>query len=200
MLFTGMVIGSIGMAVYMGFRSDHQTMLGSGIKQLLDNSRREETKQTEAVSAQQQSQADARKGSELGSTRLDFYTVLPEIERVLPDEPSTPAAQTLKPEETTNTQPLVTKKSATAAPQDKSFYMLQAGSYAKHADAESLKAKLALSGIQSNIQEVTIEGRGQFFRVRLGPYVDTRALQIADSRLADMGIKALRLKVSKPAG
>ncbi len=199
MLFMGVVIGSIGMAFYMGYRSDYHPMFGSGIKQLIDNSRRE-AKQTVAVSAQQQSQEDAPKGSESGTTHLDFYTVLPEIERVLPDEPSTPAAQTLNPEETTKSPPLVTKKSATAAPPDKSFYMLQAGSYAKRADAESLKAKLALNGIQSNIQEVTIGGRGQFFRIRLGPYADTNALQTADSRLAGMGIKALRLKVSKPAG
>ena len=64
-------------------------------------------------------------------------------------------------------------------------------------DADQLKARLVLSGLEASLQKVTIEGRGNFYRVRLGPYVSVARLTEVDRRLSEQGIKALRLKVSK---
>ena len=75
--------------------------------------------------------------------------------------------------------------------------MLQAGSYQNKKDADRLKAELALKGHQSQIQKVTIQGRGDFYRVRLGPYINHNQMVSADDSLAASGIKALRLKISK---
>jgi len=74
--------------------------------------------------------------------------------------------------------------------------MLQAGSYQRESEAERLKANLALQGMVSKIQKVSIQGKGDFFRVRLGPYPSHQAMAEADKQLSRAGIKALRLKIS----
>ena len=124
--------------------------------------------------------------------RFDFYTILPEIETVLPDrreKPPTPVAKTapVKPDQ--------------AGDSDKgAVYVLQAASYANLEDADRLKASLVLSGLETHIEKVTIEGKGDYFRVRLGPYSRLADLDAANARLAQQGIKAMRLKVKKSPG
>src|SRR5437660_6542000 len=81
--------------------------------------------------------------------KLDFYTVLPEVETVLPER----GART-KPPKTERTEESVR-------------YVLQAGSFGSFEDADQLKAKLALNGLPSQIQKITIEGKGDYHRVRL---------------------------------
>ena len=112
--------------------------------------------------------------------KFDFYTILPEIETVLPSMPAKPAKPAAKPEQETGVK-----------------YLLQAGSFSNPADADQLRAKLALAGLEARIEKVAIEGRGEFHRVRLGPYASVHELDSADSRLGKLGIKAIRLKVKK---
>jgi cell division protein FtsN len=114
--------------------------------------------------------------------RFDFYTILPEIESVLPEkEPKKARAATVKSEEEVR-------------------YALQAASLANFNDADQLKAKLALAGLEARIEKVTIEGRGDFYRVRLGPYAKLEDLEAATKQLDQLGIKALRLKLKKTPG
>ncbi|MBI5613140.1 MAG: SPOR domain-containing protein [Gammaproteobacteria bacterium] len=112
--------------------------------------------------------------------KLDFYTILPEIETVLPEKAAKPAKPVAKPESETGVN-----------------YLLQAGSFSNPADADQLRAKLALSGLEARIEKVAIEGKGEFHRVRLGPYGSVQELDNADGRLAKLGIKAVRLKLKK---
>ena len=114
--------------------------------------------------------------------KFDFYTILPETETVLPPEPR--AAK---------------NKTAKAKPELGVTFILQAGSFASFEEADQLKAKLALSGLVAQIQKVTVEGRGEYHRVRLGPYERIDQLDAADQQLQKMGIKAIRLKVKKGA-
>lgn len=109
--------------------------------------------------------------------KLDFYTVLPEIETILPDRGS--RTRTTKGE----------RADADVR------YILQVGSFGSFADADQLKAKLALQGMAATVQKVTIEGKGEYHRVRLGPYEKLSDLDSASERLSKLGIKALRLKV-----
>lgn len=109
--------------------------------------------------------------------KLDFYTVLPEIETILPDR-GTRAKSTKAERADTDVR-----------------YILQVGSFASFADADQLKAKLALQGLRAAIQKVTIEGKGEYHRVRLGPYEQLDDLDSASERLSTLGIKALRLRV-----
>ena len=47
-------------------------------------------------------------------------------------------------------------------------YVLQAGSYKNFADADRVRAKLALQGIESNVQTVTVDN-DTWHRIRIGP-------------------------------
>jgi cell division protein FtsN len=115
--------------------------------------------------------------------RFDFYTILPEVETPLPPR---------EPKKTAQAKPV--------KPEEGARYVLQAASYRDFEDADRLKARLALAGLEANIEKVSIEGKGDFYRVRLGPYEKLEALDDADRRLAEQGIKPLRLKLTKPAG
>ena len=107
--------------------------------------------------------------------KFDFYTVLPETETVIPRQKS---AKATKPEEGVS-------------------FVLQAGSFASFEDADQLKARLALTGLVAHIQKVTIEGRGEYHRVRLGPYERIQDLDAADQQLRKLGMQPIRLKVKK---
>lgn len=114
--------------------------------------------------------------------RFDFYTILPEMEVVVP-EPEVPMRST------------AAQRKARAEPtgaQDR--YMLQMGSFRKHADADRLKASLALVGIQAEIQKVTIDGGQLFHRVRSGPYTIDKGRELR-SRLTENGINSLMIKL-----
>ncbi len=85
-----------------------------------------------------------------------------------------------------------------AKPEPASTYMLQAGSFSRPAEADRQKARIALLGLSASIQKVTIQGRGDFYRVRLGPYASYSRMEDADRRLKGEDIQAIRLKVSRP--
>jgi cell division protein FtsN len=112
--------------------------------------------------------------------KFDFYTILPETETVLPERRSA-----------RNKPPAKTK------PDDGASYILQAGSFASYEEADQLKAKLALSGMVAQIQKVIIEGKGEYHRVRLGPYEKAEQLDAPAQQLQKMGIKVIRLKIKK---
>ncbi|MGN2243624.1 SPOR domain-containing protein [Frateuria sp. GZRR33] len=84
---------------------------------------------------------------------------------------------------------------ATAVPQPAagSGYLLQVGAFPNAADAEALKAKLALQGFVANVQTVQV-GNQTFHRVRLGPYRSATELESVQNRLAGAGYKAIALK------
>jgi len=114
--------------------------------------------------------------------KLDFYTVLPEVETVLPERGAR------------------TKPQKTERVDDGVRYILQAGSFASFDDADQLKAKLALNGLSSQIQKITIEGKGAYHRVRLGPYERVEELDSVSQQLAKLGLKPIRLKIKKTEG
>ena len=80
-------------------------------------------------------------------------------------------------------------------------YVLQAGSFNNFQDADQLKAKLAMNGLVAQIQKIIIEGKGEYYRVRLGPFENLEALEAAEQQLKRLGIaKPLAFKTKKDAG
>lgn len=115
--------------------------------------------------------------------KYDFYTILPETETVLPDR-----STRTKPDRTTKAETGVT-------------YVLQAGSFPNFKDADELKAKLAINGLVAHIQKVSIEGKGDYYRVRLGPFDQLDTMDAAEQQLKQLGVgKPLAIKVKKGAG
>ncbi|MGO4702693.1 SPOR domain-containing protein [Dyella sp. 2RAB6] len=72
-------------------------------------------------------------------------------------------------------------------------YLLQVGAFPSAADAESLKAKLALQGFVANVASVSVNGQ-TYNRVRLGPFKSATELEATKQRLSSAGINAIALK------
>lgn len=180
MLLLGLGIGIAGVYLYQMLRERgvgpaSVTRLFSGSEKTTDAKK----------SAKKEAEAKPAK------PKFDFYTILPETETVLPEK--APAKPKPKPETKPDT--------AKAAPAEAGVsYVLQAASFATFAEADQLKAKLALAGLAAQIQKAPIEGKGEFYRVQLGPFEKIEALDAATQQLQQLGMKPLRLKVRKPAG
>lgn len=114
-----------------------------------------------------------------GKPRYDFFTVLPEMEVVVPEQE---LSQHREP-----TNPAV-------AAGDFETYLLQVGSFKSAAEADQMKAQLALSGFVATVQSVTVN-EVTWHRVRIGP---VKGLQQADEirrRLQDNRIDSLVMKI-----
>ena len=61
-------------------------------------------------------------------------------------------------------------------------YILQAGSFRNHADADRVRALIAMQGVESKIQKVTID-KDTWHRVRVGPIANLQKLEETRSRL-----------------
>lgn len=136
--------------------------------------------------------AVAAKPSEPGiadkAKQYDFYSVLPEKDVVIPDAELSARARA---ENSQTAAGGTTATAATAA--DTGGYLLQAGSFPNAADAEAVKARLALLGFVAKIQPVTINGN-TWNRVRLGPYTSAAKLEATKQKLSDAGVHAIALK------
>jgi len=112
--------------------------------------------------------------------RFDFYKILPGTE-----EPATD--QQLKD----------AQKGSTASAGDTFF--LQAGAFQNAPDADNLKARLALLGIEASIQTTPLPDKGIWYRVRIGPYTSVAELNRARDTLKQNGVETTLIKVREAA-
>jgi len=135
--------------------------------------------------------------------RFDFYTLLPEMEVVIPEEEiseglkqATPPVQKTVPVEAA--QPAAAAATTTTRPASPvpGTYYLQVGSFKNGAQAERFKAELALQGMQTSIQTVTINNKDTYHRVRVGPFRDLNALDKTRQALKKKGIDSTPIKVT----
>jgi cell division protein FtsN len=111
------------------------------------------------------------------ATRFDFYDMLPQFEIVIPE-----VEISARPD-----------RRATAVAEPGS-YVLQAGSFRTVADADRMRASLALLGIESRVQRVAID-EDIYHRVRIGPTDDLDDLNTIRRRLWDAEIEVMLIKV-----
>jgi cell division protein FtsN len=110
--------------------------------------------------------------------RFTFYDILPNVEILTGDSATAPS-------------PDITPR----AVEEPGRYLLQAGSFSTHADADRRRAELALQGIESDIQRVKVNDR-DYYRVYIGPTDDLDELNMLRSRLRNAKIDVLRIRVS----
>lgn len=91
-----------------------------------------------------------------------------------------------------------TPASTAAAPaaDDKWDYYLQAGAFSQVHDAESMRAKLALLGVEASITERQAES-GLLYRVRTGPFGQQEAMNRIRTKLSDNGIEAAVVRAAR---
>jgi cell division protein FtsN len=120
---------------------------------------------------------------------FEFYTILPEMEVVIPDE------EIVTPDDDSPAN--TSARNDIASVSEQHSYLLQMGSFRKHQDADRLKAKLALIGIEADIQKVSINNRDTFHRVRSGPYHSQSQLNAARALAKENSINSLVIKLKK---
>ncbi|KAF0191836.1 MAG: hypothetical protein FD165_1559 [Gammaproteobacteria bacterium] len=124
-------------------------------------------------------------GPEPARPQFDFYTILPELEVVVPE----PRAAGTPDRAVPGTPPRQAAK--VDAP---GIYVLQIGSYKNSKDADRMKAELALIGVEANIETVSVN-QTKWHRVRVGPYSQLARLNNARSELLANNIEFMLLKV-----
>lgn len=77
------------------------------------------------------------------------------------------------------------------AAQHAGTYVVQAGSFRRPADADRVKAELALLGISSSVQTGTLPNGQTAYRVRIGPYTSRQAAEQAHALLERHGKDAM---------
>jgi len=120
--------------------------------------------------------------SSVGAQKFEFY-------KELPDKPEGSATNktVTKPQVATQAPTPVVNPPAKATV-DGVLYLVQAGSFQNADDAEKLKAKLALVGMEASVQKADIPGKGVFYRVRLGPYKGVAEVNATIVNLKQNGI------------
>jgi cell division protein FtsN len=117
--------------------------------------------------------------SQQAETQFDFYEMLPKFEVVIPEEdgripPAAGAGTVQKP----------------------GAYILQAGSFRNFADADRMRALIAMQGVESKIQKVTID-KDTWHRVRVGPITNLQRLEDTRSKLRQARVDALVIRVGE---
>jgi len=183
-IFTGIVIGlvaglavAIGVALYINFSPKPFV---SRAKQATPQ---DEAAQIPAkVDGGTQKPAEAKpvdtadkNGKQDGKPRFDFYTILPGSEEPV-------SAQEIK-------QP---KKQDGAT---KDGYYLQVGAFQAAAEADNMKARLALLGQEAIIQTANIPDKGVWHRVRIGPFTNIDDMNRARSLLTQNDLSSTVIKL-----
>lgn len=102
--------------------------------------------------------------------------------------PAKPASQPQPAAAVDSDNALAASKPASATP-----YILQAGAFQASGDAESLKAKIAMLGLNARVESASINGK-TMYRVRMGPYATATELADAKSKLGNGGLSAIPIK------
>lgn len=109
--------------------------------------------------------------------RFEFYKILPGAEEPVTEQQIKQAVKSGAPAEN---------------------YLLQVGSFQNPADADNLKARLALIGIEAGVEPIDLAEKGTWYRVRVGPYTKLEEINRLRQTLAQNGIEATLVKIKDP--
>lgn len=121
--------------------------------------------------------------------KFEFYDILEG------KKPATPGATAEPAPATASAVPAASTPVAPAPQSDSSRLFLQVGAFQKMADAEKMKAKLAMLGYEAGVQEVDVADKGIMHRVRVGPFSNTDEMNQSRSQLSQNGISATVVRV-----
>ncbi|MDX1402970.1 MAG: SPOR domain-containing protein [Woeseiaceae bacterium] len=122
-------------------------------------------------------QAPQAEPEEQPERRFDFYDMLPNFEVIIPEQ-----------------EPDVRQDPMSNPIEQPGVYVLQAGSFIEFGDADRRRAQLALLGVESRIQRVSIDDK-TYHRVRIGPTRDLERLNTLRARLREAEIDVLRIRL-----
>ena len=174
-LFVGLILGLSAALVVAWYINKLPSPFVSRDKppaSLLGSEIKVEPPAPQAAPKQEEKQA---KATPKDKPRFDFYKILPGVEETVTEKELKQAAK----------QPSPTKD----------IYFLQAGAFQNMSDADNLKAKLALLGVEAKIQSATLADKVIWHRVRVGPYTNVDDLNRMRATLKQNGIDTSLIKV-----
>ena len=121
---------------------------------------------------------DEKTTQQMEKPRFEFYKILPGAEEPVTEQQIKQAAKPGAPVEN---------------------YLLQAVSFQNPADADNLKARLALLGVEAGVEPVNLAEKGTWYRVRVGPFSKVDEINRLRQTLAQNGIEASVVKVKDSA-
>jgi cell division protein FtsN len=167
-----------------------------------------------AKSAEQRSKAAADKGADKTAAkperpRFEFYQILPGEKEAAPEKDA-PAKAEAKKAPAAAPAPAAEKPAAVAAakpgaspatpkPHSGESYWLQAGAFSEEREADNLKARIALTGLEAAVRPVAIPDRGTLYRVRLGPYQNLDDANRIKATLSQNGVGAAIIRTTDEA-
>lgn len=171
-LLAGLSIGLfVALLVYLDKQPSISADFGAAVQKELNKIKQ---KADEVLETAESNNASSKKDE----PKFNFYTILPELEVLIPDSETQPPKS--RPDNGTS--------------EDNKQYILQAGSFKNKNDAEKLKASLALLGFVAHIQSVTVNST-PWHRVRIGPYSQSNDLYDKIDQLQQNGIKAMPMEL-----
>lgn len=175
-LFAGILIGMLlGVAISGGVA----WYILKSPSPFVNKEPREASKLTPDQKSAKGADTTAASGVNEGKPRFEFYKVLTDKEGA-----TTPQKGGAKPGADGKTP---AKPAATT-------YFLQAGSFSNEDDADNLKAKLALLGMEASVQNATLPDKTLWHRVRLGPYKSLDEANKTAALLKQNGVDATPMR------
>jgi cell division protein FtsN len=108
----------------------------------------------------------AEKAKSAERPRFEFYQILPG-EKAAGEKEAAPAQTAPRPPSLAGTRQ---GTAVTPKPHSGETYWLQAGAFSEEREADNLKARIALTGLEASVRPVNVPDKGTLYRVRLGPY------------------------------
>ena len=126
--------------------------------------------------------------------RFEFYQMLPGDKEVTETEVKaarrSPQAAAAPPPSPAPAAPAPRPGSSPASPKPHSgeIFWLQAGAFSEEREADNLKARIALTGLEAAVRAVNIPEKGTLYRVRLGPYQSLEEANRIKTALTQNGV------------
>lgn len=175
-LLSGLAIGLfVAFIVYLDKQPESDKDFGTAVQQELEKLKQQANKKP-AKNTKTEKTTNNREKKE---QKFNFYTILPELEVLIPES---------------ETRPPETKNKVTSNNSTGKQYVLQVGSFQNLNDAKKLKANLAFLGLEANIQNVTVNKQA-WHRVRTGPYRDKQQLYKNQKLLKQNNIDAISMEL-----
>ena len=162
------LVSGVVIGVLISGSQNEQSQFGQGLKALF------EPWQQATPEAPEKATPESNQ-PRLTQAEFDYYEVLPKIEEVMPSNTDAPLAT-----------------------RDEQRYFLQAASFRRQADADTLRAQLALQGLVAKSEAQNVADKGVYYRVRLGPFANRREAKVARTKLEKMGYDPLLLRARDP--
>ena len=123
--------------------------------------------------------------------RFEFYQMLPNEKDAPPAKearPAPPKPPAPAPQASAAPAPRPGSSPSSPKPHSGEVFWLQAGAFSEEREADNLKARIALTGLEATVRAVNIPDKGTLYRVRLGPYQSLEDANRTKTVLAQNGV------------